>query len=100
MVNPMKPHGYRRKEDMAPEQMGPAMQALQEQAVIDSITETLESSTAPIILEEHKANERSFFATAMSCAPYVIMAMGVYMIWTRTRALFRPANDDKKEAQG
>lgn len=100
MVNTMKPQGYRRREDMGLEQTGPAMQALEEQAVIDSITETLESSTAPIVLEERNTKERSLFATAMSCAPYVIMAMGVYMIWTRTRALFKPTNDDKKEAQG
>ena len=100
MVNAMKPQGYRRREDTVSEQTGPTMQALQEQAVIDSITETLESSAAPIVLEERKAKDRSFFSTAVSCAPYVIMAMGVYMIWTRTRALFKPANDDKKEAQG
>lgn len=100
MVNSMKPQGYRRKEDVAPEQMGPTMQALQEQAVIDSIAETLESSASPVMLEERNAHERSFFATAMSCVPYVIMVMGVYMIWTRTRALFKPATDDKKEAQG
>jgi hypothetical protein len=97
MVNSLKPQGYRRKEDMATES---TVQALQEQALIDSIAETLESSTAPIVLEERNVRERSFFATAASCVPYVIMAMGVYMIWTRTRALFKSANDDRKEAQG
>jgi hypothetical protein len=97
MVNSMKPQGYRRKEDMIKDQEA---QALHEQEIIDSVAETLESSTTPIILEEHKVRERSFFATAVSCAPYVIMAMGVYMIWTRTRKLFKPANDDRKEAQG
>ncbi len=95
----MKPQGYRRKEDMVTET---TMQALQEQDIIDSVAETLESNTTPITLETHDVRERSFFATAMSCAPYVIMAMGAYMIWTRTRALFKPAtnDDNKKEAQG
>lgn len=98
MVNSMKPQGYRRKEDMLNAQ---SVQALHEQEIIDSVSETLESSTAPIVLEEHNVRERSFFATAVSCVPYVIMAMGVYMIWTRTRKLFKPTNnDDKKEAQG
>lgn len=93
----MKPQGYRRKEDMIKDQ---SVQALHEQEIIDSVTETLESSTTPIVFEEHNARERSFFATVVSCAPYVIMAMGVYMIWTRTRKLFKPTNDDRKEAQG
>lgn len=97
MVNPTKPQGYRRKEDMV---LDPTAQALHEQEIINSVTETLESSTAPIVLEARDVRERSFFATAVSCVPYVIMAMGVYMIWTRTRKLFKPANDDRKEAQG
>ncbi len=97
MVNSMKPQGYRRKEDMVTD---PKVQALQEQDIIDSVAETLESTTAPIILETNNVPERSFFTTAVTCVPYVIMAMGVYMIWTRTRKLFKPANDDRKEAQG
>lgn len=104
MVNTMKPQGYRRKEDMVSGgigQMGQAEQALHEQAVIDSISETLESSVSPIIVDANNdGRDRSFFSTAVSCAPYVIMAMGVYMIWTRTRSLFKQANDGNKEAQG
>ena len=91
MVNSMKPQGYRRKEDMLDAQ---SAQALHEQEIIDSVSETLESSTTPIVLEEHNVRERSFFSTVVSCTPYVIMAMGVYMIWTRTRKLFKPTNDD------
>lgn len=97
MVNSLRSQGYRRKEDMNIE---PTVQALQEQAIIDSISETLESSTTPILTDTHVGHDRSFFAIAVSCAPYVIMAMGVYMIWTRTRKLFKPTNDDRKEAQG
>lgn len=99
MVNSMKPEGYRRKEDMSIG--GQTEQALHEQAVIDSIAETLESSVSPIIMDANTGDrDRSFFATAVSCAPYVIMAMGAYMIWTRARSLFKPTNDGKKEAQG
>ena len=77
-----------------------AEQALQEQEIIDSVTDTLESNATPIVLETQESSGRSFFSTVVSCAPYLIMGMGAYMIWTRARRLFKPAHDDKKEAQG
>ena len=90
----MRSQGYRRKEDMRAEQ------ALHEQEIIDSVTETLEANATPIVLEAQEASGRSFFSTMVSCAPYVIMGMGAYMIWTRARRFFKPTHDDKKEAQG
>lgn len=91
MVDPMKPQEYRKKEEMTTEN------ALHEKAVIDSLSETLESNTTSIIIESQKTN-RSFFGTAMVCVPYVIMIMGAYMIWTRARALFK--SDKREESEG
>jgi|GEM_PF-3857255 len=95
MINSTKPQGYRKREDAIIDQ------ELQEQEVISTVTDTLEAQATPITLGTQEVSERSFLSTAVSCAPYVIMVMGVYMIWTRARKLFKPTNgDNRKEAQG
>ena len=98
MVGQVKPQGYRRQEDM---RAAETEQALYEQEIIDAVTETLESTTSPITMNEiTESKNRSFLSTVVGCAPYIIMGMGVYMIWTRARAIFKPTKDDKREAEG
>ncbi len=93
MVDPIKPQGYRKKEDMLTNSID------HEQEIIESVSEAIEAKIEYDM--NNKANSRrSFFSTVVTCTPYVIMGLGSYMIFQRIRKLFKPKSDGKRSAEG
>ena len=71
--------------------------------VIESAAESVMNTDGPTPLEEAleltPKQSRSMLSTVVTCAPYVIMGLGAYMLFSRARAFFKPNKNDQ-EAQG
>ena len=68
-----------------------------DQEIIDSVSETLNRASSLPEVE----NSRSFLSTLISCAPYIIMGLGAYFIWTKISAMFKtqPGSEGKEAEQ-
>lgn len=90
MVDPMKAYGHQGHRNKF---------GCEQQEVVDSVTDVLETCIEPMAVEEPSQEcpkkSKSFFAVMVSFTPYVIMGMGAYMIWNRARAMFKPPHQEE-----